>query len=771
MVTSIPYYVDINRIIDVLASQIYQSPLALLRENCQNAYDAILERQWRDPEFVGPSIVVDISTNRIQVSDNGIGMTPEDLDSHYWRAGSSGKNNPDSRAAGVVGTFGIGAMANFGVASNLTVITESFKSGERTISSVEREKLSATEPCISIENLASEGEPGTTIEILIDESVEINLREAVAYISECVKFLQIPVVVNGEVVSNCQFTESLPQPTNSESNICERLNIIGGIEATFELYTGFNGEPWLRISDMQDGSEAIRGEVILAQDRHQISAYRSGFSLATAAVKSFFGLGGVANLSSLTPTAGREALTTSSVQFLQSLVTGLERLIAEHLGTQRTADSNTRFMEWIRANNRFDLCGHVKVQVEPGSRFENLDTFSQANSDRQWNLYGGRDSSIIDSFATDEQPLIVLSATRPRRICQENYLRQYANVSYVSDQPTAIDTKPEAQWTLGETALAFRLGAILESDYFVPCVVQYGRISHGLPLIVDATRNPVEITLDSESSTIAPILELYEIDYEALTSFVKDFIRNAIFPKISMLVPSSTRGGAAAFLKSIRRPRDLFEYEHADLGTLSEIWQEYAQGRITMVEAARQSASIVQSTVQIIEPSSALTIEEILPDVVANDKMMVGIDLEDELAALPAITRPVVESVAKLLLVGENEDALRGYRGFLALTDRARRENTDFFLQPHRTEVVWGGQKALYIFGHHSGDFSLYYELQGQEVFPQGPGSRRIPTCTIILKDQVYIPIPELILPAFWVGPSGRKSFEVRCDLLFPEPP
>ena len=203
-----------------------------------------------------------------------------------------------------------------------------------------------------------------------------------------------------------------------------------------ELAMGFNGEPWVRVTDMKDGSDIIAGEIILGQDQHQIHAYRSGFSLATTAVKSHFGLGGVANLSSLTPTAGREALTTSSIQFLQTLVTGLERLIAEHLGTLVASDNSTKFMEWVRTHNRFDLCNHLTVQMEPGARYESLETFDRSKDDRRWNLYGGREQSIIDNFATDEQPLIVLSASRPRRDCQEGYLQKHSNVALVSDQPT-----------------------------------------------------------------------------------------------------------------------------------------------------------------------------------------------------------------------------------------------------------------------------------------------------------------------------------------------
>ena len=77
MVTSIPYHVEINRVIELLASQIYQSPLALLRENCQNAYDAILQKRWEDPPFDNPLISVAIFPSQVSIADNGVGMSPK----------------------------------------------------------------------------------------------------------------------------------------------------------------------------------------------------------------------------------------------------------------------------------------------------------------------------------------------------------------------------------------------------------------------------------------------------------------------------------------------------------------------------------------------------------------------------------------------------------------------------------------------------------------------------------------------------------------------
>ena len=531
-----------------------------------------------------------------------------------------------------------------------------------------------------------------------------------------------------------------------------------------------NGEPWIRITEIEYGGDSIKGEVILAQDKHQINTYRSGYALAPCAVQSHFGLGGVANLSAMTPTAGREALTNSSIQFLQTLVTGLERLVAEHLSSLPSADNSTRFMEWARRNNRFDLCGKVTVLSEPGSRNRPLETLIGQGEQESWNIYGGRDQTIINSFATEEQPLIVLAANHPRRDCQEGYLKRFVKAEPVPDRPTVFDKKQQALWTLQESALAFRIASILDSDYFVNCEVTYARISHGLPLVVSAEKMPVSLVLDSQSSTIAPILSLYDTDFASLTGFVKDFIRNAIFPKVAHLVPSSTRDGASAFLTSIRRPRDLFEYELADMGSLTDIWQEYTEGHISMKEAVQQSERIVRGNIQILDSSAQSPLREVLSDVVANQRLYSSMKTDDALSAMPAIVRGDVESDAKLLFVPEGEIPLSDYRGFLAVTDRVRRENTDFFLQPHRTELVWGGQRAMYIFEHHSGTFSLYYDLQGNVLLPSGPNGCRMPSCTIIVKNQIYIPIPDIVLDSFRVNEGERKRFEVRSDLLFPDP-
>jgi molecular chaperone HtpG len=121
---------------------------------------------------------------------------------------------------------------------------------------------------------------------------------------------------------------------------------------------------------------------------------------------------------------------------------------------------------------------------------------------------------------------------------------------------------------------------------------------------------------------------------------------------------------------------------------------------------------------------------------------------------------------AKLLVIEDNEPALRGYRCFLAITDKVREEMGEFFLQPHRTSVVWGGQKTLFIFLHHSGRFGLYYDLQTHEPVNAPAGGGPYPTATIVLKDRLFIPIPDEIRTSFVPRAGERKRFEIRADIL-----
>ena len=110
--------IHFEKILETISTRIYDSQYAFLRENVQNAIDAIRIQATRDGmQTDAPKYRIDVRVkkNQCEIQDNGIGMTKEELSNNFWTMGASGKTTAEARAAGCIGFFGIGGFANFGV--------------------------------------------------------------------------------------------------------------------------------------------------------------------------------------------------------------------------------------------------------------------------------------------------------------------------------------------------------------------------------------------------------------------------------------------------------------------------------------------------------------------------------------------------------------------------------------------------------------------------------------------------------------------------------
>ena len=759
----IPFAVEISRMIEVLAAQIYPTPFALLRENVQNSFDAILQRQHLGDEF-SARIDVDIEPRQVRVTDNGIGMSREDLRNHFWRAGSSSKNTEEARAAGVVGTFGIGAMANFGIAEELHVETEDIRAGERTACSAFRSTLSVTEDCISFEPKASTGRPGTKVTAVMQLDNPIHVEQAEAYICQFVAYLPIDVYVNGSKASGRPIDESIPAlATRTWSVEAQNVELHSGLKADVDVLGAVNGDIRIALRNIEVDSRRLAGRMVLRQGVGNLRTFRSGFGLATANVNSVYGFGGVADFLFLQPTAGREALTTDSMQILQRIASGVDEFVSLQLAERPESNASTPFVAWAAKRRRFDLCANLRVRMEPGDTVP-LHEVRKQSEEAPVLVYSGTDRATVE-HASEDRPIIMPTRGSPRRDCELRYLREYCKIEELSDDPKVLEEKSSLETSAAEKALAFRLGAILSNDYFLESHVKFGQISHGLPVLVTKRQRPVEIFLDPAGGTVRLILDLYENQFSAFGHMAKDFTRNMIFPRVSDLVPTATRQGAEAFLKSIHRAREVFEYEASDLESLASLWKDYMSGRLSFQQASERSNRVATRSYQVVDSTAAGSMRDIVPDVIDNQSATEQ-PTESEYGPMPPIQRLDMETDKKLLTIEPGEPSLKNYRCFLALTDRIREENGDFFLQPHRTSVVWGGQKALFIFQHHSGEFGLYYDLQTRNLISDESGGGSIVSCTIVMKNRVFIPIPASIQARFLPQEGERKRFEVKCDIL-----
>jgi molecular chaperone HtpG len=766
----IPFEFDAQRIIELFAKQIYQSPLALLRENTQNAFDAIRQRIHREGDGFKPEVRITITPVEVTVADNGIGMTSLDLREHFWKAGSSSKNNNEARAAGVVGTFGIGAMASFGIADALTVQTQSSITGERSYSHAEKAKLSLKEDCVELRRLDSEPSAGTVVTAHVSSNFHVNVDQAREYIKSFVSLVDIPIYANGELVSQQAIEAAVPMvPVAWQTNFVDR-RIGSRLTADAKFVMSNNADVWLELTRLVWSGNPLAGRIVLRSGISTLRAFRSGFGLANASVSSAYQFGGVVDLLVLEPTAGREAITVDGVQFLQSMMVEVDSFASEILSTRDECDLSTPFMSWAARHNRVDLLGRLKATVVPDDRVSLAD-LAMITAAKPILLYEGADSGIIKLHATEESPVLVLARSNPRRQCEQLYIGSKIKTEKISDSPTVKHRKSRDKLDLAESAFAFRIETILDLDYFLKSEVSFGEISHGQPLLAQRQGEQVLLTFNREGQAVKILFDLFEQDIAAFAGMAKDFVRNVVFPKVADYVPSSTRQGAEAFLKAIRKSRELFEYGDHDLGNLPQIWEDQREGRITVDKAVELSKMAVRTNVQYVELGATVQASQVVGDVIQNEQALQVASpdqtfSEAEMAPAPAITRIEKESAAKLLLIEDNEPALRRYRCFLAISDRVREEMGEFFLQPHKTTVVWGGQKTLFIFLHHSEQFGLYYDLQTREPIEAPAGGGSFPTATIILKNRIFIPIPNAIDRSFVPHAGEMKRFEVRADII-----
>ncbi len=133
-----------KRLLDMMINSIYTHKEIFLREIISNASDAIdklyfksltdTSVEMKKSDFA-INIAIDKENRTLTVSDNGIGMTEEDLENNLGTIANSGsfafkKDNDLGDDVDIIGQFGVGFYSTFMVAKEVTVVTKAFGSDQ-----------------------------------------------------------------------------------------------------------------------------------------------------------------------------------------------------------------------------------------------------------------------------------------------------------------------------------------------------------------------------------------------------------------------------------------------------------------------------------------------------------------------------------------------------------------------------------------------------------------------------------------------------------------
>lgn len=193
--------VTTENIFPVIKKFLYSDHEIFLRELVSNAVDATqkLRTLGVTGDFKGEmgelkvSVKLDEAAGTLTISDNGIGMTAEEIDKYINQIAFSGVTDfldkYKDKAEAIIGHFGLGFYSAFMVAKKVDIITKSYKEGAQAV------KWSCDgSPAFSIEEVEKEGR-GSDIVLHIDDECKEFLQKAKIQelLNKYCKFMAVPI--------------------------------------------------------------------------------------------------------------------------------------------------------------------------------------------------------------------------------------------------------------------------------------------------------------------------------------------------------------------------------------------------------------------------------------------------------------------------------------------------------------------------------------------------------------------------------------------------
>ena len=194
--------VTTENIFPVIKKFLYSDHEIFLREMVSNAVDATqkLRTLATTGEFKGEtndlkvSISLDEKAGTLTISDNGIGMTAEEIDKYINQIAFSGVTDfldkYKDKAEAIIGHFGLGFYSAFMVSKKVEIITKSYRDDAQAV------KWSCDgSPEFSLEDVEKAGR-GTDIVLYIDDDCKefLEKQKIESLLNKYCKFMAVPVV-------------------------------------------------------------------------------------------------------------------------------------------------------------------------------------------------------------------------------------------------------------------------------------------------------------------------------------------------------------------------------------------------------------------------------------------------------------------------------------------------------------------------------------------------------------------------------------------------
>lgn len=535
--TSFEAGIDFESVLRIISKQIYETPLAFLRENVQNAVDAVriqAHREGTDPADNQYRIDVAVNGREVRVRDNGIGMTRAELQTLFWTIGASGKRTPEAAAAGCVGTFGIGGFANFGICTKLEVISKKQDAAHGTLTHLSQDdiqKAGARIPTVSVEE-SDESAPRGTIVIGHLRS-DPNIDEMRTYLRDFVRFVPIAIFFNGDKVSQQRFSDLDGRENLTELSPDTQEWTEGDVTVLGRLYEDRGHALVVSLDGMKVAEQAVALSGQIRFENGPIDVFKRGFKLCATQVPSIIGMSGRLDSDRFVPTAGRDSLDDATTAFLGQITQILERVaILAVLATPERIAQHTRIFRYVLSRGLIDKLDNASVNLADGSAATLADIKRSAGEGGVGVFFGSTQKQALNQIMQARGHIVVLlSGDAYRRQAEQQYLERYCAAKPFDGIIDIIE--PYAELTRFHKFFLSELEFNINKSYEVHSLrLLPGKLTEDIPVFVreHGKDKGLDILVDVKHPEIAKLESLgyTPILYSLVSTFCHEYLGSSL---------------------------------------------------------------------------------------------------------------------------------------------------------------------------------------------------------------------------------------------------
>jgi molecular chaperone HtpG len=731
--SSFPVGIHFFNMLRTISKQIYETPMAFIRENAQNAVDAIRIQANRESRALNdPVYRVDVKVDAAQIviRDNGNGMTKDDLRRFFWTIGASGKQTEEAKRAGCVGMFGIGGFANFGVCTKLEVISQAASDPIGTytaLSSTDIEIAESTIPDVK-QLTSSEAAPRGTI-VIGQLKQPPNIEELKQYLSDFVRHVPVAVFFNEELISQQSFLDLEGKENLTPIGDEALLWTDGDLSVAVKLWEDRGHTIHAAISSMRIAGTDVHLQGQLRFEQGTIDVFKRGFKLCATTVGSEIGVSGRLDSDAFTPTAGRDSLDGTTTAMLGRLVQAMEIHVTEIiLGSSERLELHTRIFRVVHRRGWADRVGKSLIRMADGNDIVLEDVRARAEKGVSV-FYGTQHKQALSQVMMARGHLVLLlSSDSYKQAVEISYLDRLCKAKRFTG---VVECEAVHQdLSLFEKIVLSEIETIVARSYeILNFRVTAGRLTEDIPAYV---REPdgfegLEIIVDVRHAEVTKleILGFSSLLYSVIARFAREYLG----PSLKKWSPRFFGDGALNLELLAKRRSELWILVKDDIGVI----QKGAERQV-----------VTSSDVRVVNVGAPAE------------------QNENQQGQKPPKILKIVDENRQTDLAGH----------YIRLPDSAYRAYGDLIQEYNHRGVMWGGNQIGYIVSDAI-SASFRYEIRLDEVIAlqegtttRAEGSEQITKPFQLMFDGLYFPIPERL--ERYLVPMDNTSLRLQldCDLF-----